>query len=168
MNIQRQHKTIRLKNFDYSFQGSYFITICCQNRQPLFGKINNHKMALNPAGQMIQKWWQKIPDKFLGSTTDEFIIMPDHIHGIVSIGSTPCGRTVPRSPDGHMGPSLQNIIAWFKTMSTNEYIRNVKTNGWQYFDGKLWQRSYYDRFIRNMHEHKRITEYIINNPKNHK
>ncbi|MFZ6015523.1 MAG: transposase [Patescibacteria group bacterium] len=113
--------------------------------------------------------------------------MPDHFHGIVSlVGATQCGRpshstqcgTYGRphmdarghasTRDGHVGPSLQGIIGWFKTMTTNEYIRNVKTNNWPYFDGKLWQRSYYETIIRNNDHLKRITEYIQNNPMHHK
>lgn len=141
MQCDCNRKTIRLKNFDYSIHGSYFITICCQNRQPLFGNINNHKMILNPAGKMINTWWNKIPEKFAGVSIDEFIVIPNHCHAIVSVGSTPCGRpgiSMPSYMDGHTGSSLQKILAWFKTMNTNEYIRNVKTNNWQNFDGKLW------------------------------
>ncbi|MBD3281936.1 transposase [Candidatus Uhrbacteria bacterium] len=163
MQCDCNRKAMRLKNFDYSFHGSYFVTICCQNRQPLFGKIDNHKM--------INKWWHKIPKKFPTVNIGEFVTMPDHFHAIVSVGSTPCGRpghTAPSHMDGHMGPSIQKIIAWFKTMTTNEYIRNVKNNNWQPFNDKLWQRSYHDRFIRNKTEYYSIKEYIINNPRHHK
>jgi REP element-mobilizing transposase RayT len=66
----------------------------------------------------------------------------------------------------HTGSPLRDIIQWFKTMTTNEYIRNVKNNGWKTFDGKLWQRNYYEHIIRNEQEMNEIREYIINNPLN--
>ncbi len=100
---------------------------------------------------MINKWWHEIPEKFPTVNIGEFITMPDHFHAIVSVG-----------------PSLQKIIAWFKTMTTNEYIRNVKNNNWQPFNDKLWQRSYHDRFIRNKTEYHSIKQYIIDNPRHHK
>ena len=170
---------MRCPKHNYLSNAIYFITVCCQNRRPLFGCIKNHNMILNPAGQMIHKWWQKIPDKFTGVLIDEFIVMPDHVHGIINITNDHVGTdertgmddhvgTDERTGmDDHVGSSLQEIVGWFKTMTTNEYIRNVKNNGWRYFDGKLWQRSYYDRIVRNDHEYLAIKKYIKINPNHH-
>ena len=66
----------------------------------------------------------------------------------------------------HIGSPLHRVMQWFSTMSTNEYIRNVKSNNWDRFDGKLWQRNYWEHIIRNEKSHQRISKYIINNPKN--
>lgn len=173
MYVEYHRKAMRCSTHNYSSNAKYFITACCQNRQPLFGYIKNHNLILNPAGKMIHKWWQKIPDKFLGASVDEFIVMPDHIHGIISITNDHVGsdkRTgmdEPTGMDDHVGSSLREIVGWFKTMTTNEYIRNVKNNGWRYFDGKLWQRSYYDRIVRNNYEYLTIKKYIKNNPNHH-
>jgi hypothetical protein len=67
-------------------------------------------------------------------------------------------------PGGHVGPPLPRVIQWFKTMTTNEYIRGVKTLDWERFDGKLWQRNYYEHIIRDEKSHNTISNYIIDNP----
>lgn len=66
----------------------------------------------------------------------------------------------------HIGSPLHHVVQWFKTMTTNEYIRNVKINNWTPFDGKLWQRNYYEHVVRNEKSLNRIREYIVNNPQN--
>ena len=118
---------------------------------------------------MIETWWMELPQKFSTIDTDVSVVMPNHFHGIVAIvGAALCGR--PESdqrPQGHPhrgAPTLGNIIDWFKTMTTNEYIRGVKRNQWQPFPGKLWQRNYYEHVIRNKNELNSIREYILNNP----
>lgn len=241
-------RSIRLKGYDYSKAGMYFITICCQDRARMFGEVIHGKMVLNAAGSMIDAWWQKIPEKFPNIALGAYQIMPDHFHAIVIIttpsartGADPCvcpppsqpnhndqpmhqnhpgesvrenpvgepihqkhpdesihtnqnglnincnldidgwiddGNTVEiavGNPGGHMesckrdsgehkGSPLYRIVQWFKTMSTNEYIRGVKSLGWKPFNGKLWQRNYYDQIIWDEHAFHRITKYIIDNP----
>lgn len=78
-------RSIRLKGYDYSQAGLYFVTICCQNRAHLFGEIINGKMALNDAGEMIEKLWNEIPNNFTNIYLNEYIMMPNHIHGIIEI-----------------------------------------------------------------------------------
>lgn len=113
-------------------------------------------------------------NKFGNIELDEFIIMPNHIHGIIFIvGATLCGRPdlINQQPpeEGQprrVAPTLGDIMDWFKTMTTNDYIACVKQYGWPRFNGKLWQRNYYERIIRNEPELNKIREYIINNPLN--
>jgi len=94
---------------------------------------------------------------------DQFVIMPNHFHGIVSIvGADLCVCPEDRKGE-HTGSPLHKMIQWFKTMSTNEYIHGVKQLGWIPFDRKFWQRNYYERIIRNERELRRIREYIQNN-----
>ncbi|MDD5774046.1 MAG: hypothetical protein PHX78_11330 [bacterium] len=88
-------RSIRLKDFDYSDGGYYFVTICVNERSYLFGDIVNKKMILNNAGQMIFNIWDEIPKYYDGIDIDEFQIMPNHIHGIVIVGAVPCGRPEP-------------------------------------------------------------------------
>jgi REP element-mobilizing transposase RayT len=84
-----KRKNLRLKNYDYSQPGAYFVTICCQKRQPLFGEINDAgEMVLNGIGRMIVAWYLKIAEKFTRVQCDEFICMPDHVHMIIQILST--------------------------------------------------------------------------------
>ena len=76
-------RSIRLKDYDYSKEGLYFITFCCQNRRHLFGKIISGKMILNDAGKIAEKCWLEIPDHFKNVILHDFVIMPNHVHGII-------------------------------------------------------------------------------------
>lgn len=184
-------RSIRLQGYDYSQAGAYFITICTQNREYMFGEIVGGKMVLNHAGNMIQTVWDEIPFHYAGIDIDEFIVMPNHIHGIiviVAVGATPCGCPVstPRgcpdvsgkpqeqgqaqgpAPTGDMGItgtlSLGDMVHRFKTMTTKRYADGVKQSGWPSFPGKLWQRNYWEHIVRNEMELDRIREYIHTNP----
>ena len=166
-------RSIRLKGYDYSQTGLYFITICTQNSLHLFGEITNDEMILNNSGMMIGKWWNELKNRFPNIELDEFIIMPNHFHGIIQIINTnTVGADLRVCPDDagkhiegkHIGLPLHRMMQWFKTMSTNEYIRNVKNNHWTPFNKKLWQRNYYERIIRNEKSYLHISEYIRTNP----
>ena len=88
-----KRRTIRLKEYDYTQAGMYFVTVCVQDKKCLFGDVENGEMLLNEAGRMIDKWWQKLPDKYDEITIDEYCIMPNHIHGIINnVGAIPCNR----------------------------------------------------------------------------
>ncbi len=92
-------RSIRLKDYDYSQSGGYFVTICTKDRECLFGEIKGVEERLNGAGSMVEKWWQKIPYKFSSIVIDRHIIMPNHFHGIIVIvGAALCGRP---GLDGH-------------------------------------------------------------------
>lgn len=184
-NPETHHRrSIRLKGYDYSQAGMYFITICTQDKLHLFGKITNDEMVLNDPGKMIEKWWNELENKFPNIELDEFVVMPNHFHGIIQITNTdPVGADLRVCPDKyncpdnaneremgehikgeHTGSPLHKMIQWFKTMSTNEYIRNVKNNHWPPFNKKLWQRNYYEHIIRNEKSYLHISEYIKTNP----
>ena len=159
-----QRKSLRLKNYDYTQNGFYFITICIQNKACLLGEIIDKKMVLNDAGLMIEKIWHEIPRYYEGFLIHEFIVMPNHIHGIIEISSYgSCGRTQGPSPTGL---SLSDVVQRFKTLTTNKYIQGVKNYHWKRFDKHLWQRSYYEHIIRNEKTLVEIQTYIINNPIN--
>lgn len=160
-------RSIRLKDYDYSQPGAYFLTICTQNKLSLFGHIIDSEMRLNDAGRMVARWWGKLNCKFPNIQTDTFIIMPNHIHGIIIIRSEPVGADLcvcPNNKGAHMGAPLQKIVQWFKTMTTNEYIAHVKNDSWAPFPGRLWQRNYYEHIIRNQESLNRIRQYITENP----
>lgn len=205
-------QSLRLKGYDYSKAGLYFITICCQNHAHMFGEIIDGKMILNDAGKMIEKWCFKLESKYPDKRCHEMIIMPNHMHFIlenldaiktqtmdVHARTPPCGRPscsdIPNTDqklhefqitDSHesienlfnespYGPEntkfqspLGDAIGWFKTMTTNEYIRGVKTLNWKPFNKKLWQRSYHDHIIRNSYAYYNISKYIKANPENWK
>ncbi|WP_432821999.1 hypothetical protein [Trichloromonas sp.] len=86
-------RSIRLREYDYSSPGVYFVTSCIQGRECLLGDVVNGVMQLNEAGRMIEKWWLKLPEKFPEMAIDAYAIMPNHFHGIITIvGAAPCGR----------------------------------------------------------------------------
>ena len=107
---------------------------------------------------MIKKWWLELEDKFKQINLDKFVIMPNHLHGIIQINRP--GQT------HRSAPTLGRMIQWFKTMTTNEYIRNVKTKDWlAFFNGQLWQRNYWEHIIRDEQSLFNIRQYIEDNPK---
>ena len=157
----------RLEGYNYARAGAYFITVCTQNRPVLFGEIVGSKQILNLAGQMVDRWWVELGHKFPQIVPDAFVVMPNHVHGIINLSALPVGadlRVCPRIKGAHAGASLPEIVQWFKTMTTNEYIRNVKQCGWPPFAGKLWQRNDYEHIIRYEDDLNRIRDYIAKNP----
>lgn len=173
---QRHHRrSVRLKGYDYTQPGSYFVTLCTQHRQCLFGEIWDDQMILNEIGQMVMRWWKELPHKFPSVATDAYALMPNHLHGIIIlVGADLCVR--PNRgvrPDSsirfgekgaHAGAPLPRIVQWFKTMTTNEYLRGIKERGWPPFPGRLWQRNYYEHIIRNELELNDVRRYIQENP----
>ena len=146
-------KQIRLKNYDYSRDGYYFITICTHNRQPLFYKPVGADLCVRPNNpeKMIEKWLSEIENKYEQIKICKYVLMHDHIHFIIS------------KTGGHAGPPLQDIIKWFKTMTTNDYIKNVKAGKYMPFKNKIWQRSFYEHVIRDKNDYIKILEYMENN-----
>jgi len=167
---KHHRRSIRLKGFDYSRPGVYFVTVCTQDRACVFGDVVAGNIRRNAAGRMIDKWWLELNRGFPNAKTDEYAIMPNHFHGIVFITETSDGgRGGPMCPpvltsSAPMCAPLSRIVQWFKTMTTNEYIRGVKTAGWPAFSGRLWQRNYYEHVVRTDASLNRIREYIRNNP----
>jgi putative transposase len=164
-----QRRSLRLQGYDYSKAGAYFMTLCTQHRACLFGVIADNEMRLNDAGWMIKRWYSELENKYPDIQCDEFVCMPNHIHCIVvNVGADLRVRPLrvrPHSNKGeHIGSPLQDVVQWFKTMTTNEYIRGVKQNRWPPFPGKLWQRNYWEHIVRNESELHRIRPYSQNHP----
>lgn len=161
-------KNLRLNDYDYSQAGYYFVTICTESKGSVLGTVVDGLMQLNNAGEMIKNWIVKLNNKEEGIKLDEFVIMPNHIHFIIAIvGADPCvsPQGISDNAGTHMGVPLHTIIQWFKTMSTNEYIKGVKDGKYKPFDKRFWQRNYYEHVIRKDKELHEIREYISNNPK---
>ena len=154
-------KKIRLYPIRYDETGSYFITICAFENHQLFGRINGGQLEINSSGLMVEKWWQKVPSKFNSVCLGDFVVMPNHFHGILTI-EQPTHPGLAES-DSLSHPSVPGIVQWFKSMSTNEFYRMQKTERISSYP-KLWHRSYYDHVIRTQDDHSRISNYIRNNP----
>ena len=101
-NVHHRH-SMRLDGYDYSQEGWYFITICTQDRRYMFGEMVKYRVRLNDAGLMIESWWRKLTDKFPVVRTDEYVVMPNHFHGIINVGATPCDRLGIVSTDNESG-----------------------------------------------------------------
>jgi len=172
-----------LKNFDYSQNGWYFVTICTKNRECLFGEIVDNKMVLNKYGEIVNHCWLDIQKHYNNVELDVFQTMPNHIHGIIiiqnsnqSVGNDPCVVPTNNYQVGHGDPTLQNnirqqqllcrIIKCFKTITTKKYIDGVNNNQFPRFDKQIWQRSFYDHIIRNENSLFKIRQYIRDNPQN--
>jgi REP element-mobilizing transposase RayT len=228
-------RSIRLKGYDYSRAGLYFITICVKDRACLFGEIvgatlvvaqkmdaqktDAPTMILNDAGKMVESEWLKLPKRFKNIELHEYVVMPNHFHAILEIvtkiddatvGATlvvaqnnvvdqnnvgdnavaqnddpdnqqsdiSCNQqkgqpqgiaptaTVTTTTTKNMvnGKTVGDMVGAFQSIVTVNYIRGVKTLGWKPFNGKLWQRNYWEHIIRDEQSYQRISNYIINNP----
>ena len=156
-------RSLRLKGYDYSHEGAYFITICTKNRECLLGEIKNGKVILNEFGEIARNEWMKSPIIRKEIKLDEFIIMPNHIHGIVIIdhGTSIVGANG-RSPlrDFRMEPkSISSFVAGYKSSVTKQ-IHILR----KWPNISVWQRNYYEHIIRNETELNILREYITNNP----
>lgn len=159
-------ETTRLKNWDYASPGYYFITICTQDHKPFFGQVKDDQMLLSPLGGMAETYWSEIPAHFANATLDEFIIMPNHVHGIVIIQEESVETqhavslqkpSTPRKFSSMQPGSLSAIIRSYKSAVT----RWARTNGYAEF---AWQRRFYDHIIRNDKSLRSTREYIRDNP----
>ncbi len=201
-------KELRLKGYDYSQPGYYFINPVTEDRIEWFGVIREvgvdpcvdprtnppSIMELNEYGMIVDKFWNKLPEKFPGIRIHEFVTMPNHFHGIIEIvsrvrnekrstlksengsedgkgsthGSTPTAAgTAGYGEDASAFKGIPDFVQWFKTMTTNAFY-NEYAKGHRFGKvgriGKLWQRDYYEHIIRGKSDLKRIQEYIRENP----
>jgi len=157
-------RSIRLKEYDYSQAGGYYVTIVTQNRVCLFGDVVDGKMALNDWGRIAQQCWLEIPQHYPSVSLDEFIIMPNHTHGIIMINDgnqhiVGVQNFEPqRNQYQHIIPrSIGSIIRGFKIGVTKWFRKNTDVYN-------VWQRNYWEHVIRNDNDLNQIREYIINNP----
>ncbi len=176
----KERKIIRKRNHNYSSPGVYFVTICTQRKEFYFGKIMNGKMHQSEIGKMVEFYWTLIAEHFPFVRLGEYIIMPNHIHGIIYIGNgmnnlknnvdTECRDVacyVPMQSKMKKGEYMSSISPKSGTLSA--IIRSFKSavtrwcnrNHLSYF---AWQPRFYDRIIKNQIEYRKIKDYIIQNP----
>ena len=166
-NPQKHHRrSIRLKGYDYSQAGAYFVTMCVRSRAgvtpPLLGDVADKRMRLNEFGEIVVAGWHGVTDHFPHVETDAFVVMPNHIHGIVIIADV-VGAGSPRpyvpSSSSSRKWALGHIVAYFKYQSTKRINEIRGTPGVPF-----WQRNYHDHIIRNKEALDRIRRYIADNP----
>jgi REP element-mobilizing transposase RayT len=205
---EKRRRSIRFQGWDYSWDGVYFITICTQNKEYLFGEIVDDLMHLNAPGKMILGTWEELPERFAVMELDARVVMPNHFHAIVVLRRgepcvrpeclESCGCPEPdihpslehsqfifhshpfdpphqgehkvrpygKRPLGTTAKSIGRIVQAFKSLTTRQYLQGIKESAWPPFKGKLWQRNYYERIIRDEAEWERISAYIEANPVN--
>jgi len=180
-NIHHRH-SIRLKGYDYSHAGLYFITICVKDRECFFGEIIDDKIILNNAGKIADECWLQIPEHFPNVVLHEHIIMPNHVHGIIELKRI---NTITNQIANNVGTShvmsLHNhdhnhnpnqfskpipgsipvIIQQYKS-SVTRFVNKINNSHFK------WQSRFYEHIIRNDQSYELISDYIINNPKNWK
>lgn len=145
-------KSIRLRDFDYAQAGLYFITICAHLRLPLFGSVVADKMVLSVAGEIAYREWQKNAEMRPNVVSDVFVVMPNHVHGIVNI-------TGMQSEHRQRAPTVGDIIRGYKSAVTSQIgLLNLCQNH------SVWQRNYYEHVIRDEKSYQQIADYIQTNP----
>ena len=154
----------RLKDYDYSLPGAYFVTICTYKRRNLFGETPVGRGLCAPpfpAKEIAERWIREIDNKFPCCKVDNAVVMPNHVHLLLTLAGEA----------GHAGPALQSgrasipeIIRWYKTMTVNDWIRAVKKGVLPPFERTIWQTSFYDHVVRNQWDYETIWQYIEENP----
>jgi REP element-mobilizing transposase RayT len=159
----RHHRrSIRLPEYDYAFWGSFFVTICTHNREFLFGDVIGGEMQLNGCGRIVAEEWRRSGELRGELTLGAFIVMPNHVHGIMTIetvgahGNAPSDDTMLRRPV----QSLATFVSGFKGSATRRINALRDTPG-----SRVWQRNYYERVIRDEEEFNRVRSYIDDNPR---
>ena len=140
-----QRKSLRLSHYDYASPGAYFVTVCAHDRACLFGTVNDGAVQLSEAGKIVERVWQDLPTHYRNFSLDEFVIMPNHIHGVLII-------------DREGGRPLSDLMRAFKAFSTREIKAQRLTNG------AVWQRGYYEHVVRDEGDLTTIRQYIRDNP----
>jgi putative transposase len=169
-SFYERRNSLRMKGYDYSREGAYYITIVVKDRQCLLGAVECGRMAPSALGRIVLKTWDELPNHYKNVQLGAFCIMPDHVHGIIFITSRP------DTGDGHVGAGfkpaptmcipaptrnhgLSEIIRGFKTFSARRINEYCQTAGQAF-----WQRNFYDRIIREEEELMKLEEYIRQNP----
>ena len=165
---KHHRRSLRLKDYDYAQSGAYFVTIVTRGRACLFGEVLDGDMQLNDAGRMVQSVWDDLPAHYPRLKPDEFVVMPNHIHGVIMLSDRITAGDGDVGTDGRAG---------FKPAPTNaqhgllEIIRALKTFSAQHINelrhtigASIWQRNYFEHVIRDEESLNRIRQYILDNP----
>lgn len=165
-SFKHHRRSIRLKGYDYTQAGVYFVTICVAQRECLFGEIVDGEMRLNEYGRIVAEEWARTATMRSNVELGEFVVMPNHAHGIIVLTDNDVGARRRLAPTTEqfgkpIAGSLPTIIRAFKSAVTYRINILRQTSG-----APVWQRNYWEHIIRNERELERIRAYIINNPAN--
>lgn len=160
---KHHRRSIRLQEYDYSQAGAYFVTVCAWNKECLFGEIGDGKFVHSDAGEVVADVWHRLPERYPSAEMDEFVVMPNHFHGIVVLKDrVGAGLALPGSKQkgaASGAPTLGDVVRTFKSLSAVTVNRSLGRQGIP-----LWQRNYYEHVIRDERELHAVREYIRYNP----
>ena len=161
---QTRRRSIRLQNYDYSQAGVYFVTVCTRNKECSLGEIIDSQVHLNELGRKVRECWLQIPYHFPNVQLDAFVIMPNHVHGIVVINvgaqhAVPLQRPELAAFGKSVPASLPVIVRSFKSAVAKRLNESLGIRGHQ-----LWQRNYYEHIVRKGGDLDKIRRYILENP----
>ncbi len=176
MTTYKSRRSVRLKEYDYSQPGGYFITICTHRKVDILGTLNGEISCCNELGEVVSNSWRMLPDKYPTVTIDEYIVMPNHLHGILILNDSdvhhdsnvgagsPCPSSIQATALMERGrrndaPTLGTVIGYFKYQCAKQINLLRKTPG-----APVWQRNYYEHVIRNEEDLADIRNYIKYNP----
>jgi putative transposase len=154
---KHHRRSIRLKGYDYAQPGAYFVTICVRERECALGDVVDGGMVLNDLGEIVCESWSWLAEQYPYVTLDEWVVMPNHLHGIIIIDDDD-GRGASRRTPTKRKP-LGQLVGAFKTVSTKR-INQIHDNAGTLF----WQRGFYEHIVRNERELDAIRQYITDNP----
>ena len=149
-------RSIRLPGYDYSQPGAYFVTICVHGRRPILGDISGGQLRISRYGEIVQACWDNLPSHYIHVELDAFVVVPNHIHGIIRLTDAVGAGFKPAPTKRH---ALPEIVRAFKTFSARRINAMRAAAG-----APVWQRNYYEHVIRNDDELRVIRAYILNNP----
>jgi REP element-mobilizing transposase RayT len=167
---QYHRRSIRLEEFDYSSPGVYFVTVVTRGYKCIFGKIIDKEMHIYELGKIVQDCWQEIPVHFSHIDVEPFIVMPNHIHGIITIHENVGRGTIMLAHARYRAPTIEKfgkpvigsiptIIRTYKAAVSRRVRRELRMVN-------IWQRNYYEHIIRNQLELEDIADYLLANPEN--
>ena len=173
---KHHRRSIRLSGYYYSQDGWYYVTICTEGKGNLFGEVVDGKLNQSAAGCMINETWSEMNRFYPEVTTDEYVVMPNHLHGIIVlrsvVGASPRARPFTNENTRQEGRgwdpaptlSLGNVVGRFKSLTTKRYKERMLCEGWSVIKNRVWQRNYYEHIIRDEDQLNRARQYIVENP----
>ncbi|MCL5005830.1 MAG: transposase [Acidobacteria bacterium] len=172
MEFEVHHRrSLRLRGYDYSLPGAYFVTICTHKKQHLLGQVVEGGMCRSEFGKVVELYWRDLEHRYPQVRQDAFVVMPNHVHGLIEIATpeparsgswpTTSGGAIRELPlrERRRGMALSKIVGRFKMTAAKRVNEIRRTPG-----AAVWQRNYYEHIIRNLHELESIREYIRTNP----
>ncbi len=176
-----RRRSFRLRDYDYGQPGFYYITICTKDRKAMLGNVVNGEMYLNNAGSVAQSVWLSLPQRFSHVKLDQYIVMPNHLHGIIELVESETNRIIPTQPIAtpfnhpafasaqFIAPTTTKVDSMDRTAPLGEIVRAFKAATIRLIRTMIrpdfaWQADYYDHIVRNDKDLDRIRTYILNNP----